>query len=206
MDEPTLHLVDVAAALGRRDTAALERALRRAAEVAKAAEVEEVLLQSYLFLGYPAALNAIALWRGISGVNAPSAVLDSWDEWRERGELVCEQVYGGQYERLRANIAALHPDMERWMVVEGYGKVLGRDGLELSRRELCTVAMLAGQDAAPQLYAHLRGALNAGASPADIEDTIERIVPELPDAAADALRQRWRAVLGRRNGEAVEGV
>jgi len=35
--------------------------------------VEEALLQSYLFVGYPAALNAFALWRQLSGRPAPAA-------------------------------------------------------------------------------------------------------------------------------------
>jgi 4-carboxymuconolactone decarboxylase len=46
--------------------------------------------------------------------------------WRARGQEVCRAVYGGQYPRLRENVRDLHPDMERWMVEEGYGKVLGR--------------------------------------------------------------------------------
>lgn len=206
MDEPTRTLVDVAAALGRRDGAALEQALSAAATSAPAAEVEEVLLQCYLFLGYPAALNAIALWRRISGRPAPESTPDSWERWGERGAEVCARIYAGQYERLRGNIAALHPDMERWMVTEGYGKVLGRESLDLPRRELCTVAMLAGLDAVPQLYAHLRGALNAGATRADVEETIERIAPGLTDAAATMLRETWRSVLGRRGGQAATGV
>jgi hypothetical protein len=50
------------------------------------------------------------------------------------------------------------------MIVEGYGKVLGRPGLDAGDvRELCIVALLAVAGRAAQLYSHLRGALNAGA-------------------------------------------
>ena len=50
-------------------------------------------------------------------------------EWRERGEATCKRVYGAAYERLRQNIRALHPLLDEWMVVDGYGKVLSCDVL-----------------------------------------------------------------------------
>ena len=59
-------------------------------------QVEEVLLQSYLFLGYPIVLNAFALWREITGREAEGEVPDEWVAWEERGEGVCRTVYGGQ--------------------------------------------------------------------------------------------------------------
>lgn len=158
-------LVELSLALAvRGEPDRMARAVRRAHAHADPIEVEEALLQSYLFLGYPTALNGIRAWREATGEPALPPSVDDWDGWRKRGGQVCAQVYGGQYDRLRVNIAALHPDMERWMIAEGYGKVLGRPGLALWKRELCIVALLAPQDAEPQLYAHLRGALNAGAA------------------------------------------
>lgn len=198
MDEATRALIELSAALGSRDAARLALALRRAAQAAPAAAVEEALLQSYLFLGYPAALNAIALWREQTGRPAPAATPDDWSEWVRRGEQVCARVYAGQYDRLRANVARLHPDLERWMVTEGYGKVLGRPGLPLALRELCIVALLAGLDAEPQLYSHLRGALHAGASAEQVEAAL-RIADEalVPERAA-AARAVWAKVRRRR--------
>ena len=38
--------------------------------------VEEALLQSYLFLGYPAALRGLTAWRRISERDAPDATAD----------------------------------------------------------------------------------------------------------------------------------
>ncbi|HEX7119982.1 MAG TPA: carboxymuconolactone decarboxylase family protein [Longimicrobiales bacterium] len=197
MDEATRSVVAVSAALGAGDRARLAEALDRAAERADPLAVEEALLQSYLFLGYPAALNALALWRERSGRPAPAPVEDDWPGWRSRGERVCERVYAGQYARLRANVARLHPDMERWMLTEGYGKVLGRRGLGLKARELCIVVLLAGQDAAPQLHSHLRGALNVGASPAEVEEALSLALPVLPAERAAAAREVWRAVRRR---------
>lgn len=210
MDEATRALVAVSAALASGDRGALGEALDRAAEVADPLAVEEVLIQSYLFLGYPAALNALALWRETSGLPAPPPTVEDREGWRRRGEAVCARVYGGQYERLRGNVARLHPDMERWMLEEGYGKVLGRPGVELRVRELCIVALLAGQGAEPQLYAHLRGALNAGASPEEVEEAVGLACASLDPARAESARRTWAEVRRRREertgGSTTEGV
>jgi 4-carboxymuconolactone decarboxylase len=192
-------LVGVSAAVAAGDADPLAAALQHAATVCEPLQVEEALLQSYLFLGYPAALRALGEWRRVSGHAAPEAA-DDVALWEERGAATCQRVYGGQYERLRDNIRALHPDMERWMVVEGYGKVLGRPGLDLATRELCIIALLAQQDAAPQLYSHLRGALNAGADTTMVAETVELLAPLLPDNRRAALHEQWHVVQQRRSG------
>ncbi|HKJ01519.1 MAG TPA: carboxymuconolactone decarboxylase family protein [Longimicrobiales bacterium] len=193
-------LVHLSAALATRDQAGVDGALRRALADADGEAVEEALLQSYLFLGYPAALNAFARWRALSGRPA-SAETDPPGSWAERGEAVCREVYAGQYEGLRANVGALHADMERWMVVEGYGKVLGRPGLPLDTRELCIVALLAVQDVPRQLYSHLRGSLNVGASTARVEQTLAEALPLCSDGARARALETWAAVQGRAGGK-----
>jgi len=192
-------LAHLSAALASRDPDTVDAALRRALAEADAGAVEEALLQSYLFLGYPAALNAFATWRALSGRPARTET-ESSAPWAERGEAVCRAVYGGQYEGLRANIGALHADMERWMVVEGYGKVLGRPGLPLVVRELCIVALLAVQDVPRQLYSHLRGALNVGASPGQVEGTLAEAAPLCSAEARARAEVTWAAVRDRSKG------
>ena len=140
--------------------------------------VEEMLLQSYLFCGFPRTLNATREWRRISGVAAPVAEdlpAPDLDRWREQGEATCGIVYGRFYEKLRHNIATLHPALDEWMIVEGYGKIISRPGLDLRLRELCVVAacVAAGQDR--QLHSHLHGALNAGASAAEIHRVFDAL-------------------------------
>jgi 4-carboxymuconolactone decarboxylase len=199
MDDAARTLIRLSAALATGETDALDRELAAAAALVDSLAVEEALLQSYLFLGYPAALRGLAAWRVLSGVMAPDAPTADEAAWAARGAATCERVYGGQYARLRSNIAALHPDMERWMIVEGYGKVLSRPGLGLALRELCIVALLAPQDAAPQLYSHLRGARNAGASAADVAETVNLLEPLLERGRADQLMEQWAAVCARRD-------
>lgn len=194
-------LLETSAALGARDPESLAAALERAARQADGQAVEEALLQSYLFLGYPAALEAFALWRTVSGAEAGAAREDvlSRAAWRDRGREVCRRVYGGAYDGLRANVRALHPDMERWMVEEGYGKVLGRPGLALPVRELCIVALLAALDAPRQLHSHLRGALNAEASPEAVEGALAAAAAVSGPEVARRARERWDEVRIRWN-------
>jgi len=189
-------LIAVSAALATRSVNSLRDALERAFGTAPSAEVEEVLLQSYLFLGYPASLNGFALWREFA-TDTPDASLDDLARWRHRGQEVCREVYGGQYPRLRDNIRALHPDMERWMVGEGYGKVLGRPGLSLVDRELCIAALLAVLDVPTQLYSHLRGALNVGASHEEVEQALEIAAAMSTEGAGDRAQDTWRSVRDR---------
>ena len=201
MDDARLALVRVSTALSPCSAVDLRGALKDAVGVAEPDAVEEVLLQSYLFAGYPAALNGFRLWREASGREAPNATPDDPAQWATRGQDVCRQVYAGQYERLRANVAALHPDMERWMLNEGYGKVLGRPGLDLATRELCIAALLATMDAGPQLYAHLRGALNAGASEDDVEVALREAGRGISPERSRAARDVWARVRDRGRGK-----
>lgn len=200
LDSRRTALVSVSAGLAVRDPEGLEQALAAAAASAPHEEVEEVILQSYLFLGYPVALNGFAAWRRLAPA-LPDGVADDLDAWRRRGEDVCQAVYGGQYPRLRENVRGLHPDMERWMVGEGYGKVLGRPGLSLQDRELCIVALLAVLDVPTQLYSHLRGALNVGASATEVEGALAVAAARSPADVRARAQETWRAVRSRTSGQ-----
>lgn len=207
MDDATRALVAVSAAIGAGDREHLARALDDAAGAAAPEAVEEALLQSYLFVGFPGALNALALWRERVGPRAGAAGgREDASAWRRRGEAVCARVYGAQYERLRERVAGLHPDLEAWMLEEGYGKVLGRPGLSLETRELCVVATLVPQDAPAQLRSHLRGALNVGAAPADVAEAVEIACGCASAARAESARGVWAEVWERWRGRAAGGA
>jgi len=190
-------LVRLSATLARGVDAELGPAVDAAAGQADPEEVEEALLQSYLFLGYPAALTGIALWRERTGHGPPVDRREDPAGWEERGERVCREVYGDAYEGLRNNIAELRPEMDRWMVWEGYGKVLGRPGLALWRRECCIVAMLAVLGAGPQLRSHLRGALRTGADVPLVAAVLSRILPLVPEPRRPTVERVWTRVVER---------
>jgi 4-carboxymuconolactone decarboxylase len=185
-------LVDLAAAQAAADTAGMDAAFQRLQAAGRGTEVEEALLQSYLFLGFPAAIEALRRWRS-RGVAPPPATDEGWDLWLERGQRTCAVVYGDHYDQLRENIARFHPDLDRWMVREGYGKVLGRPALALEVRELLIVAMLVvqGPSGRRQLRSHLRGALNAGATSADVEEAIRRAAAFAPPEHLQLALKLW---------------
>ncbi len=197
LDPGLAALVRLSATLARGVDADLAPAVDAAAERADPEEVEEALLQSYLFLGYPAALTGIATWRQRTGRPAPPERPEDPGEWQERGERVCQAVYGDAYPGLRENIGELRPEMDRWMVWEGYGKVLGRPGLALWRRECCIVAMLAVLGAGPQLRSHLRGALRTGAEVPLMAAVLSEVLPLVPEGRRPTVGRVWERVVER---------
>lgn len=197
LDSGTRALLGLAAALGTRDSAAVGRAAMQAARQAEPGAVEELLLQSHLFIGFPDTISALATWREVSGHPAPAALSEASGQWAARGEQVCASVYGGNYPRLRANVAALHPEMDRWMVEGGYGRVLGRPGLDLATRELGIVALLVTWGAPRQLHSHLRGALNAGATVGQVDSAVELACDLLNASRAAQVRELWSGIRSR---------
>lgn len=166
LDAPTSSLVKLAAVLAGGSEPEVRLGLQDVLGHVNPIWIEEVILQTYLFAGFPRALNAAREWRRISGRAAPmldDEVLQDPADLLRRGEHTCAVVYGEFYNRLRVNIRGLHPALDQWMIVEGYGKVLGRPQLDLARRELCVVAACAIARQDRQLHSHLHGALNAGA-------------------------------------------
>ena len=173
LDDATRALVRLSARIAGGSELDVRDGLREtAASATPAVWVEELILQSYLFCGFPRALNAAREWRRLGGTGAGCGGLvrgrsvargqEERDSYLQAGEATCARVYGRFYEKLRRNIVELHPELDQWMIVEGYGKVLNRPALDLGRRELCIMAacVALGQDR--QLHSHLHGARNVG--------------------------------------------
>ena len=199
LDSATRALVRLAAATAGGTERDVRAALAAAAESAPTEWTEELILQTYLFAGFPRALNAAREWRRLQPAPSPDAEASGADyaaagAWRTRGEATCATVYGDAYERLRHNIRTLHPALDTWMIVEGYGKVLSRPGLDLGRRELCIVAACAhtGQDR--QLHSHLHGALNAGVPADAVTSAFDALHGVLSADAERSARLLWARV------------
>jgi 4-carboxymuconolactone decarboxylase len=189
-----LPLLRVAAALGTRDADAIRAAFVDARDTADPRAVEEVILQSHLFVGFPDALNALGTWREVSDAAPSPPIGEDPAEWEARGERVCAAVYGANYEKLRMNVRSLHPDFDGWMVAGGYGRVIGRPGLDLATRELCIAALLAVWNVPRQLHSHLRGSLNAGASVAEVDEAVDVACGYLPADRAAGVRALWAEI------------
>jgi 4-carboxymuconolactone decarboxylase len=201
LDDATIALVRLAAVIAGSNEAQVRDAFARIVSLAPAQWIEELVIQSYLFSGFPRALNAAREWRRVAPTPAPLTDegddVTHVDEWRQRGEQTCAAVYGPMYEKLRVNVRQLHPALDAAMVIEGYGKILSRPGLDLQRRELCIVAACAmtGQDR--QLHSHLHGAINVGVAPAVLSATVEALLPLLGEERTRSVRLLLARVLGK---------
>jgi len=195
------HLVRIAGAIAGSPEGQVRTVMSDALDSVDPIAVEEIILQSYLFAGFPRALNAARAWRAASERPAPpedsEAQIANLDMWRELGERTCRIVYGDSYERLRENVRELHPALDEWMIVDGYGKVLSRPGVDLKTRELCVVAACAVAGQQRQLHSHLHGALNAGATPGDVG----LVLDALADLIARDDLAKYRQLLQKVAGE-----
>ncbi len=157
----------------------------------------EIILQSYLFLGYPRAIEGLKRFHAAYPEFTPPAAekidSESSQHYIERGKKLCRKVYGENYDSLREAISNLSPELDYWMVWEGYGKVLSRGNVDPELRELCTLAALAVTGDIVQFHSHLRGALNMGAGPEEVRATLD-IVKDLTEGSrfseASALAER----------------
>ena len=201
LDDPTIALIRLAAIIAGAGELQVREAFAGAVGAIPPIWMEELVVQSYLFSGFPRALNAAREWRRVSPLPAPETDegddVTHVDEWRQRGEAVCAAVYGAMYDRLRVNIRQLHPALDAAMVVDGYGKILGRPGLDLPRRELCIVAACAATGQDRQLHSHLHGALNVGVSPAVLSQAVQALEPVLGAERTSSVRQLLSRVVGK---------
>jgi 4-carboxymuconolactone decarboxylase len=199
LDEATRELVRLAAVISTGTEPDIRAAMIRVANSnVPPTWIEELILQTYLFGGFPRGLNAMREWRRASSHRAPERDdgerLDATIAWAQQGEQTCRTVYGDMYDRLRVNIRELHPALDAWMIVEGYGKVLSRPGLDLKRRELCIVAACAALEQERQLHSHLHGALNAGASTAEVDETLAAVEDMLDPRTRERVAHLWSRV------------
>src|SRR3954468_5061947 len=88
LDAGLRHLVRIAGAIAGSPEGQVRAVMSDAMNSVDPVAVEEIILQSYLFAGFPRALNAMRAWRTVSDRSAPD--LDPESEaadlalWRER--------------------------------------------------------------------------------------------------------------------------
>jgi 4-carboxymuconolactone decarboxylase len=132
----------------------------------------ESALQLFLIAGFQASLEAVFQMEEVFGPVEAKAFSETACEpsaMMQRGLELQSQVYRQNVEKLRTNLNRVSPELADWTVLIGYGLVLSRPGLPSAWRELLEVAVLSAQGFPRQLHSHLRGALNLGAAPAEVE-------------------------------------
>lgn len=197
LDDATRRLVRLSAVVTAGEETDVREHAAAAADTVPHPWVEELLLQSYLFAGFPRALNAMREWRRVVPAGGADADTRTTEQWRADGERTCALVYGAMYERLRRNIRGLHERLDDWMVMEGYGKVLSRPALDLPRRELCIVAACAAAHQDRQLHSHLHGALNVGVPAHVVTAALDALADIIGEERLRSVTLLWARVTGK---------
>ena len=155
-DELRLHLVKV-----------------KADSLATREELYEVFLQLYLFAGFPAALEASrALLRLFpidkNDVSSDIASHYNVESFARQGEELYKKVYAANHNLVKQGLINISPELAAWALVEGYGKTLSRPNLDTKTRELAIVAILTQLEWDRQLFSHILGSRNVGATKEEI--------------------------------------
>jgi 4-carboxymuconolactone decarboxylase len=140
--------------------------------------VEEIILQSHLFLGFPAMIEAARIFADVTANGGkadglPGAYSEkNCRDWNRQGTAKIKHIYGPAFDRLVQYVNSFSPQILTWMINDGYGQVLSRPGAPFPLRELSVVATLTVTSYENQLGAHIRGTLNVGVDPAMIRKAI----------------------------------
>jgi len=198
----------VVAAAARGRSQAVARAVQEALDGGcTRPEVREALLVHALFAGFPRTLDALA---------AAAPVLDRADPvpppaepdlpsdegarlalFRSRGRALFRRVYGPRADAVRDRLEELDPELTRWVLEDAYGKVLARPVLSAADRERLAVVLLAAQSLRNQLDGHVRGALNCGATAAQVEASLAAAAAHLPAADLALARSHLERAAAR---------
>lgn len=135
----------------------------------------EAIIQSYLFCGFPAAIESLRIFNSVykDFKFPPHGKKYDFEYLMSEGEINCKLIYKNNYKKLIENMNRFSPDLKEWMILEGYGKVLGRKGLKLPEREIINVSILCSRYFKNQLHSHIKGCLNLGISISEMNLIIE---------------------------------
>ncbi len=135
-------------------------------------KLEEALLMSYLFLGFPSTITAFEHLSELFPERRQFKIssIKDFNIWKKRGLKLFRKIYNKSSNKLINKIRNMHPELSNWMIAEGYGKVLSRKYLDIKTRELLIITMLIITGWEKQLYSHYLGAMNVGVKPQEIEN------------------------------------
>ncbi|GHV03141.1 carboxymuconolactone decarboxylase [Campylobacterota bacterium] len=141
-------------------------------------EIIEAFIHLTIYAGFPAALNAISAAREIFTARkiAPVAARHQTDAAArfDTGSKLLEKIDGKGGTAVVDSLAAIAPDLGRFIVEYSFGDVYARPGLTLQKRELVTVAMCAALGTCvPQMRIHMVGYLNVGGA---VDELVELLI------------------------------
>ncbi len=179
-DKKSFFLPLLSASIAGRNDLATEIIMRQSLTSSITAKaIDETILQSHLFLGFPAMIEVSRLFARVHPRRFKKNQLPepysskTTREWNDNGLSKIRHIYGPAFDRLVPYINSFSPQILTWMINDGYGQVLSRPGLSFRLRELCIVATLTVTSYENQLGAHIRGALNVGVEAGLLNRVIE---------------------------------
>lgn len=81
------------------------------------------------------------------------------------------------HEKIGEDLAAIAPDLGRYITEFAYGDIYTRDGLTNQQRAIITLSSLVTQGTDPQVELHINTALSAGVTPTEIIETVMHLIP-----------------------------
>ncbi|MBH2018281.1 MAG: 4-carboxymuconolactone decarboxylase [Burkholderiales bacterium] len=91
----------------------------------------------------------------------------------EKGLATRRQVMGEEFvAKALAGVTDFNRPIQEHITAKAWGDVWQRPGLDLKTRSLITVAMLTALGKQHELKGHLRGALNNGATPSELQEVL----------------------------------
>lgn len=163
----------LAGAIASDDLKKVRQEIENCIRTVKLEKIYEAILQSYLFCGFPAAIETLRIFNELSGGYVKEKEEFDPENFEARGVKNCKSIYRSNFDKLISNMERFSPDLKEWMIIEGYGKVMGRAGLNLLEREFVNVAVLCTRYYENQLYSHLKGCINNGAGKEEIEEVLK---------------------------------
>ena len=137
-------------------------------------KIYETIIQIYLFCGFPATIESLKHFNIVFPEFKKNQTEFDLNKYSKIGQNNCRKIYRSNYDKLLDNFHSLSPDLKDWMIIEGYGKVMGRHGLSIKERELINVTVLSTNYYEHQLYSHIKGAINTGSGYNVIESIIKQ--------------------------------
>lgn len=88
-------------------------------------------------------------------------------------------IFGSQHDRIFERLAGLDADLAQFIQEFAYDTVYDHAALDLKTKELIACALLVSLGSPPELRTHIRGAMNAGASEAEVRGALLMCIPYL---------------------------
>jgi fermentation-respiration switch protein FrsA (DUF1100 family)/alkylhydroperoxidase/carboxymuconolactone decarboxylase family protein YurZ len=164
-------------------------------------EIKEVLVHLYAYSGFPRSLRGLQTFMTVLDERKAKGISDNWgreaspiidirDKY-ERGKEILAELSGATPPKGRATAgyAGFSPEIETFLKEHLFADIFERDVLTYAQREMVTVSVLMALGGVePMLNSHMNLSLNAGITPAQLQQTVKLIEVNVSKKEADAAQ------------------